>query len=45
MISQGGEIHRPSTLVARAEGDGDVIEAVEVGGAAVIVARGEFVLP
>lgn len=45
VISQGGEIHRPSTLVARAEGDGDVIEAVEVGGAAVIVARGEFVLP
>ena len=42
VITQGVEMGRPSTLHARAEGRGDVIEAVEVGGAAVIVARGEF---
>jgi len=41
-ISQGIEIGRPSTLFARAEGTGDSIERVEVGGRAVIVARGEF---
>jgi trans-2,3-dihydro-3-hydroxyanthranilate isomerase len=44
-ISQGVEIHRPSTLYARAEGSGDRVDAVEVGGSAVIVARGEFRLP
>ena len=41
-ISQGTEIGRPSTLYARVEGSGDEIERVEVGGSAVIVARGEF---
>jgi trans-2,3-dihydro-3-hydroxyanthranilate isomerase len=44
-ISQGAEIGRPSTLYARAEGSADEIERVEVGGSAVIVARGEFRLP
>ncbi len=41
-ISQGAEIGRPSTLYARAIGEGDRISSVEVAGAAVIVARGEF---
>jgi trans-2,3-dihydro-3-hydroxyanthranilate isomerase len=41
-ISQGAEIGRPSTLFARAVGSRDRIERVEVGGAAVIVGRGEF---
>jgi trans-2,3-dihydro-3-hydroxyanthranilate isomerase len=43
-ISQGVEIGRPSTLYARAEGEGDRIDAVQVGGSAVIVARGELQL-
>ena len=42
VVSQGGEIGRPSTLHARAAGGDGLIDAVEVGGAAVIVARGEF---
>jgi trans-2,3-dihydro-3-hydroxyanthranilate isomerase len=41
-ISQGAEIARPSTLYARADGSRDAIERVEVGGSAVVVARGEF---
>jgi trans-2,3-dihydro-3-hydroxyanthranilate isomerase len=41
-ISQGAEIGRPSTLYARAEGSAERIERVEVGGSAVVVARGEF---
>ena len=41
-ISQGAEVGRPSTLYARVEGSRDRIERVEVGGAAVVVARGEF---
>jgi trans-2,3-dihydro-3-hydroxyanthranilate isomerase len=41
-ITQGVEIGRPSTLYARVEGSLDQIELVEVGGSAVIVARGEF---
>ena len=41
-ISQGAEIGRPSTLYARADGSTERIERVEVGGAAVVVARGEF---
>jgi trans-2,3-dihydro-3-hydroxyanthranilate isomerase len=41
-IRQGDEIGRPSVLYARAEGSADRIERVEVGGGAVIVARGEF---
>jgi trans-2,3-dihydro-3-hydroxyanthranilate isomerase len=43
-ISQGAEIERPSTLFARVEGSPEAIERVEVGGSAVIVARGEFKL-
>ena len=41
-ISQGAEVGRPSTLYARAFGAGDGVDRVEVGGSAVIVARGEF---
>jgi trans-2,3-dihydro-3-hydroxyanthranilate isomerase len=41
-IAQGVEIGRPSTLHARAEGGDGLIDAVEVGGSAVVVARGEF---
>lgn len=41
-ISQGAELGRPSTLYATAQGQDGVIERVEVGGSAVVVARGEF---
>jgi trans-2,3-dihydro-3-hydroxyanthranilate isomerase len=41
-ITQGVEIGRPSKLYARAEGGAGLIDAVEVGGSAVVVARGEF---
>jgi trans-2,3-dihydro-3-hydroxyanthranilate isomerase len=41
-ISQGVEIGRPSTLYARVDGSAERVEGVEVGGSAVIVARGEF---
>jgi len=41
-VEQGAEIGRPSRLYARAGGGPDGIEAVEVGGSAVVVARGEF---
>ena len=41
-ISQGAEIGRPSTLYARVDGEGDRVDRVEVGGAAVVVARGEY---
>jgi len=41
-IAQGVEMGRPSTLHARAEGGEGAITAVEVGGSAVVVARGEF---
>jgi trans-2,3-dihydro-3-hydroxyanthranilate isomerase len=44
-ISQGAEIGRPSTLYARADGSAEKLERVEVGGSAVVVARGEFNLP
>jgi trans-2,3-dihydro-3-hydroxyanthranilate isomerase len=43
-ISQGAEIKRPSKLYARVAGSPERIERVEVGGSAVIVARGEFKL-
>ncbi|MDQ3669318.1 MAG: PhzF family phenazine biosynthesis protein, partial [Actinomycetota bacterium] len=43
-IAQGSEVGRPSTLYARVEGTAERIEKVEVGGSAVIVARGEFKL-
>lgn len=42
VITQGVEMGRPSTLHARAERRDGTIEAVEVGGSAVVVARGEF---
>ena len=41
-ISQGAEIGRPSKLYARVDGTAERVERVEVGGAAVVVARGEF---
>ena len=41
-ISQGVEVNRPSKLHARVTGDGDTIDKVEVGGSAIVVARGEF---
>jgi trans-2,3-dihydro-3-hydroxyanthranilate isomerase len=41
-ISQGVEVGRPSTLFARVEGSADDVQRVEVGGSAVIVARGEL---
>lgn len=41
-ISQGAEIGRPSTLYARVEGSLERADRIEVGGAAVVVARGEF---
>jgi trans-2,3-dihydro-3-hydroxyanthranilate isomerase len=44
-ISQGAELGRPSTLYARVEGSADELTRVEVGGSAIIVARGEFRLP
>ena len=42
VLEQGTEIGRPSTLYARVEGGGGLIDRVEVGGRAVVVARGEF---
>ena len=42
VVVQGVEMGRPSTLHARAEGGDGLIDAVEVGGNAVVVARGEF---
>ena len=41
-IEQGAEVARPSTLYARVYGADDTAERIEVGGSAVIVARGEF---
>jgi len=41
-ISQGVEVGRPSLLYAWAEGDGERIDRVEVGGSAVVVGRGEL---
>ena len=43
-IRQGAEIGRPSLLHAVAEGSDERVEQVRVGGAAVIVARGEYLL-
>ena len=42
VIEQGVEMGRPSTLYARAQGGDGLIDAVEVGGSAVVVARGEY---
>ena len=44
-ITQGVEINRPSTLYARVDGTPEQIERIEVGGSAVVVARGEMRLP
>lgn len=44
VIAQGAEVNRPSTLYARAEGSADELLAIQVGGSAVVVARGEFQL-
>jgi trans-2,3-dihydro-3-hydroxyanthranilate isomerase len=41
-ISQGDEVGRPSKLYARVTGTPARTESIEVGGSAVIVARGEF---
>lgn len=41
-IEQGAEIDRPSTLRAIVRGSADKIESIEVGGAAIIVGRGEI---
>lgn len=45
MIEQGVEIARPSQLYVRADKNGDDVTNVRVGGSAVEVARGEFLLP
>jgi trans-2,3-dihydro-3-hydroxyanthranilate isomerase len=42
VIEQGKELGRPSLLHARASGSPDAVTAVEVGGAAVVMGRGEF---
>jgi trans-2,3-dihydro-3-hydroxyanthranilate isomerase len=44
-IRQGEEVGRPSLLYAAAHGSSEAVERVEVGGCAVVVARGEFRLP
>ena len=44
-IRQGEEVGRPSFLYAAAHGTTGTVERVEVGGCAVVVARGEFRLP
>lgn len=41
-IRQGSRIGRPSVLYARARGTTANVESVEVGGSALVVARGEF---
>ncbi|MGH2892215.1 MAG: PhzF family phenazine biosynthesis protein [Solirubrobacteraceae bacterium] len=43
-IHQGAEIGRPSTLYAEAHGSAEQVDRVLVGGAAVVVARGEYQL-
>lgn len=45
VIEQGVEIGRPSVLQARVFGSAERLERVEVGGQAVVVGRGEIVLP
>jgi len=44
-VVQGVEIGRPSTLFARATGSSGAVHSVEVGGSAIVVARGSFELP
>jgi len=45
VIAQGAEIGRPSTLHARVLGSASNVEAVEVGGSAVVIGGGELRLP
>jgi trans-2,3-dihydro-3-hydroxyanthranilate isomerase len=45
VVEQGVELSRPALLHARADGSPERLERVLVGGAAVVVARGEFSLP
>jgi trans-2,3-dihydro-3-hydroxyanthranilate isomerase len=45
VIRQGAQVGRPSQLHARASGAGDAITAVAVGGAAVVVGDGRFIVP
>jgi trans-2,3-dihydro-3-hydroxyanthranilate isomerase len=42
VVTQGVEIGRASQLYVRVDGTGDAVERIEVGGSAVVVARGEF---
>jgi len=42
LIEQGAELLRPSSIHAKVTGTFANLEAVEVGGSVVIVARGEF---
>ena len=42
VVDQGEELGRPSRLHVRVAGSAERVERVEVGGAAVVVARGEF---
>lgn len=44
-IEQGAELGRPSVLYARVHGSAERVERIEVGGSAVIVARGTFRIP
>jgi len=44
VLSQGAEVGRPSALHARVTAAGERLEAVEVGGFAVVVGRGELLL-
>ncbi len=45
LLAQGEQVGRPSELTAVAHGSAEHIDRVVVGGAAVVVSRGEFRLP
>jgi len=45
VIDQGAEIGRPSILHARVSGNARNVEAIEVGGSAVVIGSGELRLP
>jgi len=45
VIEQGAEIDRPSMLHARVAGSAGRVDLIEVGGSAVVVARGTFTFP
>ncbi len=42
LITQGLALQRPSRLHARVQGSAETVKSVEVGGSAVVVARGKF---